>query len=102
MDNVGRVLDRAADIIEENGWCQGELARTLDGEGCFPNDPRAASFCIEGAVKLASDGDGMLQFNAFHRMKRALSESPADWNDRASMTKGRVIRNLRMMARSEA
>jgi hypothetical protein len=34
----------------QRGWCQGALARTADGIAVNPENPRAAQWCMLGAV----------------------------------------------------
>ena len=49
--NEREVLSKAADLLEEKGWCQDAMA--LDGEGgeCESWEPEAVVFCAMGAVQ---------------------------------------------------
>lgn len=46
-------LHRAADLLEEFGWCQFSPAKDEDGWHCLPCDPEARSFCLTGSVERA-------------------------------------------------
>jgi len=48
-DDLARVLDRAADLVEQ-GWCQGKLARHWLGWSCSPYDALATRVCARGAI----------------------------------------------------
>src|SRR5689334_11279831 len=47
------VLERAADLLEEFGWCQHAPARDEFGLGITPLDRGAVSFCMTGAFERA-------------------------------------------------
>lgn len=46
-------LHRAADLLEEFGWCQWSPARDEDGWNCLPCDRGAQSFCLTGSIERA-------------------------------------------------
>lgn len=101
---VGQVLTRAADLIEEYGWCQGVFAMA-DGVECGVVDPRVDSFCVLGAVRRAASDLGF-EFN--HRFNStdllwdyADGACPA-WNDRPQTTKADVVLALRNAAKAAA
>src|SRR5438128_2741554 len=48
-----RILDRAADLIEEFGWAKGVLARNSSGKEVAPWDKSARRFCATGAIARA-------------------------------------------------
>ena len=47
------VLRRAADLVDQ-GWTQGAFARSATGQACRSWDSDAASFCLVGALDVAS------------------------------------------------
>lgn len=54
MSMDAKVLRRAAEIVETPGqWCQGALARDALDLRVEANDPRAAKWCLVGAIKKA-------------------------------------------------
>jgi hypothetical protein len=99
------VLSRAADLLEEFGWCQGALARDENGaaigNAVMPAcvvDPHAISFCYEGALRRAAfdfsgDPDGDLYEDAWY----AGAGDPS-WNDKPGRTKSEVVTALREAA----
>lgn len=48
------VLHRAADLIEEFGWCKSVAARDSEGAKVSPLSNRAISFCLAGAITRAA------------------------------------------------
>jgi hypothetical protein len=48
------VLHRAADLLEEFGWCRSVSARTATGEGTSVCAQDAVQFCMLGAVHRAA------------------------------------------------
>lgn len=97
LDADGEILERAAQIIEEYGWCQGDWGDTA-GHSCFnyaciralkmatPNDLAAAHAMLDRfAVRAGFTGYG-------HATK---------WNDAPSRTAAEVVARLRSAARRE-
>jgi hypothetical protein len=84
------VLLRAADLLEEFGWCQGEFGSKEDG-----------SFCLYGAVDTAhSDLTGKpgwapREFGIFLHKRLG---GCASWNDDPGRTKAEVVARLREAA----
>lgn len=51
--NGSDIIRKAAEIINQNGWCQGSHARDSNGVVCRILHPDAATFSIYGAVSKA-------------------------------------------------
>lgn len=85
------VLERAADLLEEFGWCQGYMGSKRDGQ-----------FCSLGALIEATNDLG----GDFGAVRRALGYEDAGsmgrhiarWNDDAGRTKAEVVAKLREAA----
>lgn len=56
MSEVVKVLERAKELLNEKGWCQGDLAKGAHGEVVDLLDPQAAAFCLVGAIRCQRDG----------------------------------------------
>lgn len=100
------VLERAADLLEEFGWCRWAGARAEDGQRCWPQDHRAQAFCLAGAITRAAHDFG-------RPTRRVLAEPHPDyilawelmddnnchaWNDRGAAGKHEVVARLRSRA----
>ena len=94
LDDVSKLLLKAAVEIEWRGWCQ--LASS-DG----------AAVCMEGAMLLAGgrSPNGFfrgMSFRAFERVCDAIKRDgfsvPHEWNDSPGRTKEEVIAKLRAVA----
>ena len=48
-----KIYNEAAALIE-HGWTQGAIARTIGGAECKPSSKLAESWCINGALQVAS------------------------------------------------
>lgn len=88
-----RVLLRAADVIEECGWCQGAYSM-MDGRVC-------AIGAIKVAIGLSPDDDE--EDTAFVIARRAMSDALGvqfvhEWNDDEKRTKEEVTAKLRAVA----
>jgi hypothetical protein len=93
------VLHRAADLLEEFGWCQGQL---------FSRGRRA--YCVIGATARAAhdlgyEGDwtggyGFVRDRVGADLLRAVSGGwfSGDWNDEPDRTKAEVVAKLREAA----
>jgi hypothetical protein len=112
-------LEQAADIIETRGWSQDALAYDRDGVECKPYDPRACSFCAEGALRhvgevksdrMDDDSPGVVwpAWLAFRKHVRALREATGatvppiysvdSFNDGVNQTVEVVAREMRACA----
>lgn len=102
---IAAVLRRAAELIAEpERWCQGAIALSKSGFGCDENSPRAAQWCVIGAISHAAFlGDMVTHWidavHAFRRHNRICSSG--DWNDRADRTHAEVLAALRAAAEAE-
>lgn len=96
LDEAGKLLLKAADVIERLGWCQNNL-QSPDGRVCFA-----------GAMKLASygtiwpEGPGAIQPTmeaAWTRFERFVGTDRASkWNDADGRTQDEVVAKLRAVA----
>ena len=97
---VSDVLLRAADLIEERGWCQ------------WIQEERDGSLCIAGAIAVASGGiassratmgsNGPLYWPAVQRFCEFVGEpnpGPARWNNAPERIKSQVLTALREAAK---
>lgn len=83
------IRDKAADLIEQKGWCQHAPAQNADGEDVPWNSPDAAAYCLLGAMSVAYGGfvsSRMLGFR-FATFSR--------WNDAPQRTAADVVAFLR-------
>lgn len=103
------VLDRAADIIERNGWWR----KSYYDFGAVGSKPKCElACCARGAINLAANGRtpdrlSNLGEDALHALERYLGisgehpDSVADWNDEPGRTVEEVIAALRGAAKAE-
>ena len=100
---VADVLERAADYIDEHGWCQERY--TTDGVKC----------CAAGAINMVTTGDpGITRVNEYHIARYVALEtlgdvieendgwgSVSEWNDHPGRTQAEVVAKLREVAAAE-
>jgi hypothetical protein len=110
---VKDVLVRAADLLEEFGWCQFHPALDADGWSCQPCDSWAMSFCLTGSVERAlfdlsghnpREEGWPAWFRLSTRPKRK-GQKPLltpEWNNAAERTKAEVVARLREAAERSA
>lgn len=95
LDDASKVLLKAADMIERNGWCQG--AAYLD----FVKGSKGP-MCMYGAIWAANDDDPTGKFEALKaaegRVNEACGTFMAKWNDKSGRTKDEVLAKLRAVA----
>ena len=83
VDEVGQALLKAADFIEEYGWCQGRVEES-DGR-----------VCMLGAISYVTDG----HWNSPYKKIASLLGVPGSvWNDRPERTAEEVTAFLRHAA----
>ena len=88
------VLHRAADLLEEFGWCQGHFAKTVDGRAVSAHSHDAVLFCAVGALaKAARDLSAAAGETNF-----GLDTDLSAWNDERGRTKAEVVSRLRAAA----
>jgi len=80
------ILLRAAEILEERGWCQGHYRH-------------GGAFCAMGAIKEAAPLNSEAM-NALDALSRRVEPHVAAWNDHPSRTASEVIAKLREVAAS--
>ena len=104
------VIARAGDLVERD-WTQGANARDASGRPLGPEDYRACSFCLLGAIRRATDellpDHSVDTFNAminaaFGRIETVIWRKPGSryaspwrWNDMANRTQAEVVDVLR-------
>ncbi len=99
-------LDKAADVITERGWCQGE-PQDASGQLCAIG---AINIAVLGRASVVADGvayDGYAKLDSSqrgalvaHEMLRATIETEiVSWNDDEGRTKGEVVAALRAAAK---
>jgi hypothetical protein len=97
------VLHRAADLLEEFGWCQNTEAMTLAGEPCKAADSNAVSFCIGGAAERACLDLGVdAPYSSVFYEGILGIERYVSWNDKPGRTREEVISHLRATAEASA
>lgn len=105
------VLNRAADLLEEFGWCQGNCAVDSDGLSLGYYDDGVVAFCVGGAFARAWDDlaagecDGHKVFSKTSLLSPLLGLGPGreqHWNDTADRTKAEVVQRLREAAKAAA
>lgn len=92
IDQAGKVLLSAIDILNNRGWCQGGSGRRVDG-----------SVCIAWAIQLAITENPCLNAEEVAlynnvRAKLDIGANIAIWNDFEGRTKEQVIEKLREAA----
>lgn len=93
LDAVGKLLLKAADLIESQGWCKNYIGTTT------------GSVCIEGALNVAAGKDpsaifryGSVPERALMRINSALGVRAYQWNDEPERVVGEVVAKLRAVA----
>lgn len=97
---ISDVLSRAADLIEQRGWCR------------WIQEERDGSLCIAGAIAIASGGTassrascgegGPLYWPAIQQFIKFVGVKdcgPAPWNNDPDRTKSQVLDTLRAAAK---
>jgi hypothetical protein len=98
-DEVAAVLDRAADYIDVNGWCQ--------GQAFSPNLSGPPKACARGALIMANkhfDPNTVERADALVRYEVSVDSSRFGlnigfWNDRPGRTQGDVTDMFRTLAK---
>jgi hypothetical protein len=99
MNDVAKVLNAAADLIEPEGrWTKGAFARDAYGEVVVPVCSEACSWCAVGAIRRVTPDEGLDALPAFRRHLGDGSDI-SHWNDQQPGP-GPVVAALRAAARS--
>jgi hypothetical protein len=91
------IFDRAAELVEQ-GWCQGENYKTINGKPCC---------CAWGAAAQAYRETGVVGSlveidDVMTKAARAMgSERITNWNDSPERTQAEVVELLRRLAREQ-
>ena len=86
LDEASKVLLRAAEYIEEHGWCQHDLVEM------------SGRVCLMGAIySVAKEDDARA---ALDMVVNAIGRFPSVWNDAPGRTQAEVVAKLREVARS--
>ena len=108
---ISAILNKAADLIERNGWCRGSFSARPIGIGMFrkirfDEADETCAFCADGAIRFAAghndhnaaeaDSDVRAALKAFSQHVQYLN--PASWNDMDGRTKHEVVNTLRQVA----
>jgi hypothetical protein len=102
MTTAKDILLKAAEIVEQ-GWTQGELARTVEDSPCGVSNPNACKFCMSGAINKAvgneHDGNYRRAMNAANSVafRRGYGNIP-EFNDARERTQAEVAATLREAA----
>lgn len=117
---TSEVLNRAADLIEERGWAQGNDGMRVDGSPLCLEGGIAAAAGLEGYNELRDDVFVFNYFDveacpAYVAVKTYLASRPATeyaqpfgagevwgWNDLSTRTQAEVVATLRAVALIEA
>lgn len=101
MSEVVKVLERAKELLNEKGWCQGDLAKGAHGESVDLLDPRAASFCLVGAIRCQRETTSMdARLSAGIHLANVVGCLRGDWltvpdyNDAPGRTKEEIMEVL--------
>ena len=107
MSNTIRVLERAAELVEQ-GWTQGFVARTASGNECDSYHSQACVWCAIGALERSLyETGGRSFFDAHHKLQIASGDRGmlSEWNDAPERTQAEVVAAFRRaieLAKEEA
>lgn len=93
-------LEKAALVLEQNGWCQYAFARHENGNPIGPLEENAVCFCVLGAIKRVVGGENCMPiplefYSALeHAIDLKKQVAVSLWNDRYAITKENVIAML--------
>ena len=94
-------LYNVAAALIEKGWNQDVYSRDKEGNSCDPGEKSAVSWCLSGALLLASDhldSDFLRGARAYLGLETAASI----WNDSPGRTQREVVKLLKNAARRAA
>ncbi len=98
MSEVVKVLERAKELLNEKGWCQGDLAKGAHGEAVDLLDPHAAAFCLVGAIRCQRETTSMdARLSAAIHLANVVGRLREDWltvpdyNDAPGRTKEEIM-----------
>lgn len=98
---TAKILRRAAEIFENNGWCQDAWAKARNGRKVKVKHPGACKFCAMGGIEKASLD---LKLHSFRSKanEAVIEDIPwcglASWNDHSNRTAEEVIAQFRATA----
>ena len=91
MDEIDKVLTKAAALIKKNELSHGATARDRYGIHVASDNPRAVSYCALGAIN-KNTTDLQTYRDACDRLDTFLGKSPILWSD--SSDKETVVKGL--------
>jgi hypothetical protein len=91
------VLRRAADLLEEQGWCQGSYG--LPFNAWYAGERPMQPLCFLGAVVQSARDYGVETGNDFYQWARNYAGESYGFNDHPGRTKNEVVARLREAAR---
>ena len=86
-EQIGKVLLRAADIIEKRGWCQGRYS-DYDGR-----------FCAVGAILNVTESCVLQQASRRFLAEHLPNQNVTAWNDVKNRRKKHIIDKMRAVAK---
>jgi hypothetical protein len=91
---------KAYELIEQNGWCQGEAARNDEGRYVATLSDSATQFCALGAIyRVYGNCQADKMYKEFAKAMNFLdtdySSEIVRWNDTQGRTKEEVVEALR-------
>lgn len=95
------VLERAADLLEEFGWCQGSCAISLEGTATYQgwlNGELVDGLCMGTALIRAGRDLGreiLSPFDSYPPFDIDIDRPVAVWNDEPGRTREEVVARLR-------
>lgn len=90
------VLDKAADILDERGWCRHTYTNHVTGHHCAVGAIRAAADALETEMR---DGWYVDAFRASVALTDDVGSTVQYWNDHVVKDKRQVTRAMRRVAK---
>ena len=73
------------------GWCQGAVARDIEGQPTGAERPTACTWCLMGAVIAAYPYDPCKRTNIWDCLDKQSIMLPAEWNDDPKRKQSEVV-----------
>ena len=100
VEQAAAILERAADLLEEFGWCQGRLGGKSVGEMCLMGAMYEAMLDVGVPENIAPLRAALLRVGVPVGVGTAqvANAAEAEWNDEPGRTKAEVVAKLREAA----